>query len=198
MPSSLDYPSQIIRHLGDKLAAVGTTRMGLPDRGAHDSPRRYLWVPETSPLEGARSMTGGRSVERTHLRFAVECWGWSFDDAWWMACALLTVMRRELKGVNYEATALEPWPEKRQHEGFVMFARVGLWLDLMSVDPSKPPATPKADPDKNALGPLPQPNPDGVPVYALPGQTTAVAESVGEATPATSTPGDGVIEGQET
>jgi hypothetical protein len=203
MPTQ-DYPTQLIALVGEALSAVGPTLFGNPAEGEHGAPRRFVWIPRQSPIGGPKHV-GGRPthVDSVALTFSVQCWGHGYDDAFWMACALITALRRELKGRNYEAASLDPTQGELRHEGFVMAVQVALLLDLPAVDLTTPPAAPTPAPAPSAGGagssgmsePVPDPT---TPAYGSTDTTSALVTTVAEATPATSTSGDGVLEGTET
>jgi len=194
-PTPQNYPSQLVVLVGEALEKIGPTLFGATSTSAPIAPRRFVWVPMLSPLDGPKHVGGPiPHVGSAELRFAVECWGHSFDDAWWMVCALQTALRQQLKGRNYKAPTLDPTRQLLTHEGFVLTVQVALLLDMPSVDLDTPPAAPQPS---TALDGTPTPDPS-TPAYGTTGQTTAQVVAVAEATPATSTSGDNTLEGTET
>jgi hypothetical protein len=191
---TLDYPSQHIQAIGLLLARVGPTLIGDPASSAHIGPRRYVWRQVQSPLGGPKHNGTPHHVGSAQLSFAVECWGHSPDDCWWMVCALLTAIRVVMKGRNYLAPSLTPTRQQLVHEGAVWTVAVQLLFDLPAVDLDSPPGAPSPPPAGSLDG---TPTPDTTPAYGETGETTAVVGAVAEATPATSTSGDGQLEGTE-
>lgn len=184
----LSYPSELIRLVAKELKGVAPTGLEETDLHRHGDARRYTWVPQDSSINGPRR---GGTLDSMDLRFAVECWGGNFDDAWWMVCALLAAIQKALGGRNYEATTLRPGAQRLVNRGFVWTLEVVLRLHIPVVDLTQPPPVSTS---KSALeGP-----PPAAPVYAPTGETTVQITGVAQATPATSTPGDGVLESEET
>lgn len=188
--AELFYPSELIRKVGEELQAVAPTGFGPPDQGRHSDARRYTWLPIDGAFRGPRK---NGQVDGCDLRFSVECWGGSFDDAWWMVCALLNAIQRAWGGRNYEALGLRPTSESVTSRGFVWTVDLAIRLHIPATDLQSPPVFPGQRSTTNPSAPAPSP-----PTYQPTGETTAQINSVAQATPATSTPGDGVLESEET
>lgn len=196
-----DTPTQLIELVALELQAIGPTRFGTQGSARHEVPRRFVWVPMESPLRGPRrsSRSGEHIVDGIGLRFAVECWGWTFDDAFYLVAALLTAIQRAWGGRNYLADQVLPWEQRERESGFVLAVEIEMLLDLPAVDLSQPPPAKPAKGtalDAPAEGP-PIPD-DPAPTFGAQGETTVQITGVAQATPATSTPGDGVLESEET
>lgn len=197
-----DTPTQLIDLVATELQAIGPTSFGAQGSARHEVPRRFVWVPMDSPLRGPRraSRSGEHLLDGIGLRFAVECWGWNFDDAFYLVGALLTAIQKAWGGRNYLAQQVIPWEQRERENGFVLVLQVEMALDLPAVDLTQPPP---AKPAKgSALDPAPAEGPtppaDPAPTYGAQGETTVQITDVAQATPATSTPGDGVLESEET
>lgn len=194
-------PTALIRLVATELVAIGPTEFGANGGAKHGEPRRFVWVPMDSPLEGPRrsSGVGEHVLDSIGLKFAVECWGWTFDDAFYLVCALVTALQRAWGGRNYLADQVIPWEQREHHQGFVLALQVEMSLDIVAIDLSRPPpAKPKKttafEPDP-AEGPAPPTDP--TPTFGPTGETTVEITAVAQATPAVSTPGDGWLESEE-
>lgn len=190
MPQS--YPSELIALVAKELEAVGPTLIGAAEQARHGAPRRFVWVPSDGVLRGPRSAS---KVDGAEMRFSVECWGGSMDDAWWMVGALLQAIQRALGGRNYEGGAVRPGGQALTHAGFVWSVEISLLLHFPSTDLQIPPPLPKGKPvlvEGELSVPLEPPS------YSPTGEQEVVITAVAQATPATSAPGDGVLESEET
>ncbi|MCU0659966.1 MAG: hypothetical protein MUF64_33270, partial [Polyangiaceae bacterium] len=191
----------LIELVAVELQAIGPTRFGAQGSARHETPRRFVWVPMESPLRGPRrsSRSGEHVVDGIGLKFAVECWGWNFDDAFYLVAALLTAIQKAWRGRNYLADQVLPWEQRERESGFVLAVEVEMLLDVPAVDLSQPPPPRPAKStalDAPAEGPaIPD---DPAPTFGAQGETTVQITDVAQATPATSTPGDGVLESEET
>lgn len=186
------YPSELIVLVAKELEAVGPTLLGDAEKARHSAPRRFVWTPVDGAIRGPRK---ANVVDGADMVFQVECWGGSMDDAWWMVGALLQALQRALGGRNYEGGAVRPGGQALVHHGFVWTVSITLLLHFPSTDLTRPPELPKGRPvlDEGELS-----APLSPPVYAPDGETEVTITGVAQATPATSTPGDGVLESEET
>lgn len=199
MAASTDTPTGLIALVAAQLAAIAPTGFGLDDSAQHGSPRRFVWVPVESPLDGPKRNGSAHYIDSVGLRWAVECWGYTFDDSFYLMAALLTAIQRAWGGRNYVANQVQPWEQRERHKGFVMAVQVEMRLNIPAIDLSAPPPPP---PKKTSAVERPPadglaPPDDPAPVYEPTGTTTVQITAVAEATPALSSPGDGVLEGQE-
>lgn len=200
--SQANTPTELIKLVVDQLAQIGPSDFGRNNGAHHGRPRRFVWIPIDSPMRGPRrsSRTGEHVLDSVGLRFLVECWGYNFDDAFYLVGALVTGIQRAWGGRNYSCDTVQPWEQRAQEAGFVLALQVEMHLDLVAVDLSQPPPTPPGKTSALAPPPAEGPTPpaDPAPTYAPTGETTAEITSVATATPALSTPGDGVLESEET
>jgi hypothetical protein len=201
--SSTDTPTGLIALVVEELKGIAPTGFSRVDSAEYDTPRRYTWIPTDSPLGGPKKTGSAHTLDSIGLRFVVECWGHSFDDAFYMLAALLTAIQRAWGGRNYEANTVQPWEQRSLREGFVLSLQLEMKLHIMAIDLKAPPPTPPkkataferppADWPLNA----PPPPDDPAPVYGPTGTTLVTITAVAEATPALSTPGDGELEPTE-
>lgn len=197
--SSTDTPTGLIALVVEELKGIAPTGFSSVDSAEYDAPRRYTWIPTDSPLGGPRKTGSSHPIDSIDLRFVVECWGHTFDDAFFMLAALLTAIQRAWGGRNYEATTVQPWAQRSLREGFVLSLQLEMRLHIMAVDLKAPPPAP---PKKSmAFEPPPPDGPalpdDPAPVYAPTGTALVTITAVAEATPAISVPGDGELEPTE-
>lgn len=143
---------------------------------ANGKPPRYVWVPGGGDISCARA-TGRnpRLVGQVEFSIAVVCWGADDDEAWKLMSALLSVVPRALKGRNYDvgkaAYTAPAW--------VTLGVSITVELKLLLV-------IPEFDFDSVA------PNGDGSRTLQTVNPTTSEPEAV-----AVSTPGDGVLESNE-
>lgn len=153
----------------------------LLDTGAskHGDAPRFAWTPVDGPIGGV--VATGRNppnVGTWALAWRVECWGGDSDKTLWLVCALLTAVRKGIGPGNYEVRATRWRPQANDHRGLACDVTLVLMLALPKADLTAAPST-------------------GGPTYADATHTTATVNTVNHTTPATSTPGDGLLEGGE-
>ena len=188
--AELFYPSQLVDAVAKELEAVGPTGLGQPDQARHEDARRYVWLPSDSTFTGPRRPD---TVDGVDLAFSIECWGHNFDDAFWMVGALLAALQKALGGRNYTASRMRPTTELVTARGFVWTVDLHLRLHFPATDLQRPPPAPE---QRSSVGA--DAVPPAEPTYQPTGETEATITAVAQASPATSTPGDGVLESEET
>lgn len=168
--------------VGAALAGVAPT-LSIPEgQFENQAAPVYVWSPVGGPL-GDPKKSGGTVIKNWQFGISVLCIGETFDQAFRLFQALLTQLRKPasqggLSGYNFRPTRGMCGESTLMNDGLVIEATIELDFPLEYADIPDPTLTP------------PQPVTD----YAAP---TVVIAAVAEDTPATSTPGDGVLEGTE-
>ena len=95
-------PLAIYDEVSTALAVVAPTFLGRRHLPQQDAPRRYVWVFASEESAGAARIGGNaRSLHNDAWSVEVHCWGASFEEAYRLRQALVTVLRRHVQGANY-------------------------------------------------------------------------------------------------
>jgi hypothetical protein len=164
--------SGLVKAIQDRITQVKSTT-GHRAQGHHVAPPHYLWLPIGGPIEAPRAGASRAPalLGRWRCRWEVRCWGTSMDQATWLVFALLTAAHAELCGRQYAVSDVRAHEQANTEAGFAWLVELDLFLDACSIDIT-------------AAAPVPTET------------ETALVEEVEQKT-ATSTPGDGQLEGTE-
>lgn len=173
----------VVADVAQQLAGVGVTVRGNESKGINTSPPLYRWLWLGCNTEQGKSFNpqNSRTLGDEVHRVLVEIWAKTEDDAMAMRRALITAGRATLGFQRFQsgdADVVEPWTDT---DGIKV--QLQLTIRIPAVDTFLPPQSPAAKPGdrpsatvKDATFPL------------------ARINAVEADTPATSTPGDGVLE----
>lgn len=163
--------SEVIELIGAAIPSV-PTMVGRSRRHTHKSYPSYAWEPIGGPIDSPRhpSVRQPPLIGFWPMRWEVDCWGKDLDEATVLVAALLTAVQATLGGRRFQVPKVEA-AAKENGQGFCWVVSIELELDLPRTDNSALPVVASA--------------------------TTAEIESVEQASPATSTPGDNTLEGTE-
>lgn len=165
--------SGLVKAIQDRITRVKSAT-GHRAQGHHVAPPHYLWLPVGGPIEAPRAGASRAPalLGRWRCRWEVRCWGADMDQATWLVFALLTATHAELCGRQYAVSDVRAHEQANNEAGFAWLVELDLFLDACAMDVTAAPPAPIE-------------------------HETAEVASVEQKTPATSTPGDGRLEGTE-
>ena len=176
------YPN-MVKNVALRLQGVAPTERGIQGKAKHTAPPRYTWIwvgCDPAPSKSGRASSTKTLGDEVH-RVLVEIWAKTEDDMLAMRRALITAVRAEIGNQRLEVGPGDLNEPATDANGIKV--DVSLQCRLPALDTFLPPQTPAA-----AAGSSPA-NVVRDATYPL-----AAITNANDQVPATSTPGDGVLE----